>query len=115
MCIRDRSIDEQRDFIGRGKLVEQIQAGVSTQLVGLVLNQRGVLRAHYPVYANDECVGEITSGAFSPTLQHSIALARIKTGADDLQVEIRGKRLAVLKVSPPFARNGKKVFKLADA
>ncbi len=105
------SMDAERDFIGKQKLTEQMQAGVERQLVGLVLNQRGVLRAHYPVYSNDEWVGEITSGAFSPTLQHSIALARIKTGANDLQVEIRGKRLAVSKVNPPFARNGKQVYK----
>lgn len=106
------SLDDEREFVGKQKLIEQREQGVEKQLIGLVLNQRGVLRAHYPIYADDKLVGEITSGAFSPTLQHSIALARVQTGANNLHVEIRGKKLPVSKVSPPFARNGKQVYKL---
>jgi len=105
-------MDTDRDFIGKANLRDQLTRGVEAELVGLVMQQRGVLRAHYPVYSESEQVGEITSGAFSPTLQHSIALARIKREASNLEVEIRGKRLPVAKVLPPFARNGKQVYKL---
>ncbi|MEO2176795.1 MAG: glycine cleavage T C-terminal barrel domain-containing protein, partial [bacterium] len=105
-------MDTDRDFIGKASLRDQLTRGVEAELVGLVMQQRGVLRAHYPVYSASELVGEITSGAFSPTLQHSIALARIKREASNLEVEIRGKRLPVAKVNPPFARNGKQVYKL---
>jgi aminomethyltransferase len=73
---------------------------------------RGVIRAHYPIYSGEELVGEVTSGAFSPTLQHAIALARVQTGKENLEVEIRGKRHSVEKVKPPFARNGKKAYKI---
>jgi aminomethyltransferase len=105
-------MDTDRDFIGKSKLQAQLDEGVAQELIGLILQERGVLRAHYPIYSGDEQVGEITSGAHSPTCGHSIALARVKQGAGNLEVGIRKKRLAVVKVSPPFARNGKQVYKL---
>ncbi len=105
-------LDEARDFIGKKKLVEQAKEGVDQELVGLVMLSRGVIRAHYQIYSGEELVGEVTSGAFSPTLQHSIALARVNTGKENLEVEIRGKRHRVERVQPPFARNGKKVYKI---
>jgi aminomethyltransferase len=55
--------------------------------------------------------GEITSGTFSPTLEHAIALARVPAGTGDTaQVDMRGKLVSVRVVKPPFVRNGKKVF-----
>ncbi|MFT7687563.1 MAG: aminomethyltransferase [Candidatus Azotimanducaceae bacterium] len=105
-------MDSERDFIGKSSLQAQLDEGISQELIGLILQERGVLRAHYPIYSGDEQVGEITSGAHSPTCGHSIALARVKVGASNLEVGIRNKRLPVLKVNPPFARNGKQVYKL---
>jgi aminomethyltransferase len=105
------SFDDGREFIGRSRLEAQMQAGLERELVGLVLLERGVLRAHYPIFSGDQQVGEITSGAFSPTLEQGIALARIATGAENLTVEIRNKRLAVQRVKVPFVRNGKQVYK----
>ncbi len=101
-----------RDFIGR----EALDAGrPGRKLVGLVLTERGVLRAHYKVRAAGQEIGEITSGAFSPTLQHSIALARIDSrAAGPLTVDIRGKQLPVKQVRPPFVRNGNRVFKIIE-
>jgi aminomethyltransferase len=53
-------------------------------------------------------VGEVTSGGFSPTLNRSIALARIPPPAGvSVQVEIRGKLLGASVVKPPFVRHGK--------
>jgi len=54
--------------------------------------------------------GETTSGTFSPTLNQSIALARLPKGTqpgDTVQVEIRDKKLAARVVKPPFVRNGR--------
>ena len=101
---------EGRDFIGADALRARQSAGVR-QLVGLVMQGRGVLRAHYPVYADGERVGEITSGAFSPTLQQGIALARVSRVSGDMSVEIRGRRHPVTCVEPPFVRHGKQVYK----
>jgi aminomethyltransferase len=68
-----------------------------------------VLRSHQKVITQ-QGDGEITSGSFSPTLNQSIAFARLPAGVkpgDEVQVDIRGKLLKAKVVKPPFARNGK--------
>lgn len=96
-----------RDFIGRAALEKQKADGPAYKLVGLILEDRGVLRAHQKV-TTDYGDGETTSGSFSPTLGKSIALARVPTATTDhCHVEIRGKKLAARIVKYPFARNGK--------
>ena len=101
---------EGRSFIGAERLREQT-GGDHPSLIGLVMTAKGVLRAHYPVFASGERVGEITSGAFSPTLGHAVALARVSSVTDDMAVEIRGKMLPVSAVTTPFVRNGKQVYR----
>jgi aminomethyltransferase len=96
----------ERDFIGKDALLRLPR---ERQLVGLLLNDKGVLRAHQAVHTALG-VGEITSGSFSPTLNASIALARVPAGVavgDAVEVEIRDKRLRATVVKYPFARNGK--------
>jgi aminomethyltransferase len=100
-----------RSFVGREAL-ERIQAGgPQRRLVGLVLEDRGVLRSHQAVRAPGAGEGLISSGTFSPTLQRSIALARVPhaTG-DQVQVDIRGKWLNARVVKPPFVRFGKSLI-----
>ena len=99
-----------RDFIGSTALRARLKAGQARQLVGLVMPGRGVLRAHYPVFCDGVQVGEITSGAFSPTLQHAIALARVTRCSAQMAVEIRGRMHQVNCVTTPFVRNGKRVY-----
>jgi aminomethyltransferase len=106
---------EDRDFIGRKALQAEKAQGVQQKLVGLVLEGRGVLRGHQKVLAENaegEVVGEgeITSGTFSPSLQKSIALARvpIAIGAT-CKVEVRGKLLNAAVVKPVFVRDGQAV------
>lgn len=97
-----------RQFIGRTALEAERSAGVQHKLVGLVLEERGVLRAHQVVRIADVGEGEITSGSFSPTLSKSIALARVPMAtADRAEVEIRGKWYPVRVVKPTFVRHGK--------
>ncbi len=97
--------DGERDFIGRDALLRLPR---ERQLVGLVLRDKGVLRAQQKVLtAHGE--GEITSGGFSPTLNASIALARVPAAVvpgDEVQVEIRDRRLRARVVKPPFVRHG---------
>ena len=101
---------EERDFIGRRALVEQRAAGVPTKLTGLVLEGRGVMR-HDQRVITDAGEGVITSGAFSPTLGCSIALARVPRAAKGAcEVEVRGKHLAARIVKAPFVRHGERVF-----
>lgn len=99
---------EGRDFIGRAALQAQKAAGDAPKLVGLVLEERGVLRAHQVVRVAGVGEGEITSGSFSPTLGKSIALARVPAATGDrAEVEIRGKWYPVRVVQPNFVRHGK--------
>ncbi|PID46248.1 MAG: glycine cleavage system protein T [Proteobacteria bacterium] len=98
---------QDRDFIGRRAIQAEKEQGVSQKLVGLVLQEKGVLRGHQKVVC-DVGEGEITSGTFSPTLGKSIALARVPASiGDSCEVEIRGKCLAAKVVKPVFVRNGK--------
>jgi aminomethyltransferase len=97
-----------RQFIGRSALETELASGVQHKLVGLVLEERGVLRAHQVVRIANVGEGEITSGSFSPTLSKSIALARVPMAtADRAEVEIRGKWYPVRVVKPTFVRHGK--------
>ncbi|MQT26868.1 glycine cleavage system aminomethyltransferase GcvT [Pseudomonas helleri] len=99
---------QSRQFIGRAALEAEKAGGVPLKLVGLVLEERGVLRAHQVVRIAGIGEGEITSGSFSPTLSKSIALARVPTAtADRAEVEIRGKWYPVRVVKPTFVRLGK--------
>ena len=73
-----------------------------------MLEDSGVLRGHQKVIAGGAGEGEITSGTFSPTLECSIALARVPASTGErVQVDIRGKLLDARVVKPPFVRNGK--------
>ncbi len=98
------------DFIGKAALEKQKAEGIKQRLVGLILEEKGVLRAHMKVIT-PEGEGETTSGTFSPTLERAIAFARIPAGSSDhAEVEIRGKRLPVRIVRAPFVRNGKALY-----
>jgi len=98
-----------RDFIGRTALETEKANGSKQKLVGLILEDKGVLRGHQKVIT-DFGEGEITSGSFSPTLGVSIALARVPAQAKDhCHVDIRGKHLSAKIVKPQFVRNGKSV------
>ncbi|MCL1142363.1 glycine cleavage system aminomethyltransferase GcvT [Shewanella gaetbuli] len=105
---------EDRDFIGRAALTK-LKAEGTDKLVGLVMEQKGVLRHDMPVFFTDENgvehQGAITSGTFSPTLGYSIAMARVPNGVGDTaEVEMRKKRVAVKVIAPSFVRNGKQAF-----
>jgi aminomethyltransferase len=101
------ALDEGRDFIGREALEAQKAAGVPRVMVGLVLDEKGVLRHGQKVLtANGE--GEVLSGSFAPTLEKAVAFARIPAGEPgDVRVDIRGREVPVRVVKYPFVRDGK--------
>lgn len=103
------AMKDERDFVGKSALTA---TGQQKQFLGLILLDKGVLRGHQQVITK-QGNGEITSGSFSPTLQQSIALARLPLGVqigDEVEVDIRGKALKAKVVKPVFARNGKAVI-----
>ncbi|WP_034410287.1 glycine cleavage system aminomethyltransferase GcvT [Derxia gummosa] len=95
----------ERNFTGRAALDANGQRHV---FLGLKMTERGVLRSHQRV-STEHGEGEITSGTHSPTLGHSIALARLPLGVrvgDAVSVDIRGKAHAATVVKLPFVRHG---------
>ena len=97
---------QDRNFVGRSALEQQKAAGTD-KLVGLVMTEKGVLRSGLKVMA-DGVEGVITSGTFSPTLGHSIAMARVPASVGaTVEVEMRKKWVTVNVVKPSFVRNGK--------
>ena len=103
------AMKDERNFVGKSALTA---AGQQKAFLGLILLDKGVLRGHQKVITNLGD-GEITSGTFSPTLQQSIALARLPLGVrigDEVEVDIRGKLLKAKVTKPVFARNGKAVI-----
>lgn len=85
---------EDRNFIGMGALLSQKQHGITRKLVGLTLQDKGIMRSGQRVVVEGYPDGIITSGTYSPTLNQSIAFARVpvETG-EHVMVDIRGKLL----------------------
>jgi len=101
------ALDEGRDFIGRKALETQKAAGVQRTMVGLVMDEKGVLR-HGQKVLTPQGEGEILSGSFAPTLNKSVAFARVPAGVtDNVRVDIRGREVPVRVVKFPFVRDGK--------
>lgn len=102
---------EKGEFIGRDVLARQKEEGAPRKLVGVEMIDRGIPRTNYPVFVDDQQVGEITTGTQSPTLKINIGLALIKKEYAQLdqmiEVEIRGKRLKAKVVKTPFYKRQK--------
>jgi len=96
----------ERDFIGRSALSEQRAQGATQKLVGLLLEGRGVMRAGQ-IVRTSVGDGEVTSGGFSPTMERSIAFARVPADCGTrCEVQIRKNAVPARVVKAPFVRNG---------
>jgi aminomethyltransferase len=101
------SFDKGR-FRGRSALLRQKQEGLPSRLRGIRMHERRhIPRAHYPVFAGDLVIGEVTSGTYSPLLETGIGLAYIRPAdaaglGDEVQVDIRGRRAPATVVRTPF-------------
>ncbi len=104
-------LKKEDDFIGQKALVQQKESGIPRKLVGLEMIDKGIPRTGYPVFINNEKIGEITTGTQSPTLKKNIGLGLIDRKFSDLgtevEVEIRGKRLKAVTVATPFYKRQK--------
>lgn len=100
------AMDEGRAFIGRDALEAQLAASNARQMIGLVMDDKGVLR-HGQKVLTAQGEGEILSGTFSPTLGKAIAFARVPQGdPGQVRVDIRGREVPVRVVKFPFVREG---------
>ena len=101
---------EKPEFIGRDALLAQ--AAPDRRRVGLKVTSRGIIREHQEVYLDDQPVGITTSGTHCPFLGGAFAMALIRSdipseGAQ-LEVDVRGRKVAAVTVPLPFYRRPKK-------
>lgn len=93
-------------FPGAERILGLLADGAPTKRVGLALEGRMAAREGADVFVGDNKVGTVTSGGFSPTLGHPIAMAYVDTAysahGTALELEVRGKRLPATVVPMPF-------------
>ncbi|MDT3330995.1 glycine cleavage system aminomethyltransferase GcvT [Microbacterium sp. KSW-18] len=101
---------DKEEFVGKDGLATRDLDGASV-LVGLAAEGRRAGRAGYAVLSGDETVGEITSGALSPTLGHPVAMALVHPSASAegtvLTIDVRGTRIPATVTALPFYRRQK--------
>lgn len=96
------------EFIGREALAEERERGPARRLAGIAIDGRGIARQGAAVLADGRPAGEVTSGSWSPTLERAIAMAYLETSlattGREVELEVRGRRLAGSVVELPFYR-----------
>ena len=97
---------KNRQFIGKRALLREKKKGIAKQMVGFQMLDRAVARTGYAVYQDGEQVGEVTSGAPSPSLKCNIGFATLTSQAipddDKIDIEIRGRMHPAKIVTAPF-------------
>ncbi len=101
------SLTKDAIYPGKDVLQRQKSEGVKEKLIAFRVKEKGPPpRPHYPLFLGAEQVGEVTSGAPSPTLGYGIGLAYVKTACAEpgsaLELEVRGARVPVEVVKKPF-------------
>ena len=103
---------QKGDFIGRDELAKQKEAGVKRKIVGFEMKEPGIARDGYDLYIGRQKVGYVTSGSPAPYLKKNIGLAFVPADSSsvgqDLEIEVRGKRLKAEIVGLPFYKREKK-------
>lgn len=98
-------------FIGRDKLLEQKEQGVSRRLVGFEMVDRGIARHGYPVVQDGRPIGVVTSGTQTPYLRKAIGMAYVPIGVSrpgtEIQIDIRGRAAKARIVPMPFYKRGR--------
>ena len=105
-------MQDNRNFIGRAALENQIEQGLEEKLVGLVLEDKGVIRDGCQVQSK-QGLGVVTSGSYSPTLEKSIALARVPAAVqigEQVEVVIRNRSLKARVTKSAFVSGGRSLL-----
>jgi aminomethyltransferase len=97
---------EAADFPGAERILSALREGPARKRVGLALEGRMAAREGATVLSGGREVGVVTSGGFSPSLQHPIAMAYVEAAFAEpgttLEIDARGRRLAARVVPMPF-------------
>ncbi|MGE0131396.1 MAG: glycine cleavage system aminomethyltransferase GcvT [Blastocatellales bacterium] len=99
------------DFIGRDRLAEQKEKGVTRKLIGFEVTDKGIARDHYPIFINGKEAGAVTSGSHAPYLKKNIGLGYLPiehtSVGTEFEIDVRGRRLAARVVQTPFYKRTK--------
>ncbi len=99
------------EFVGRAALSRIRERGARRRLVGLVMRDNAVARHGYPVRAEGDEAGVVTSGTASPTLNEKIAMAYLPTDAAvigaEVEVVVRDRPYRAEQVKLPFYRRAR--------
>lgn len=99
------------DFIGRDALAKQKEEGLTRKLAGIEMVGKGIPRHGYAVEKDGVVIGEVTTGTQSPMTKRNIGLALIPVAyteiGTELEVDIRGKKVAAKVVETPFYKRSK--------
>ncbi|MBO0720001.1 MAG: glycine cleavage system aminomethyltransferase GcvT [Blastocatellia bacterium] len=102
---------DKGDFIGRERLAEQKEIGVSRKLVGFEVIDKGIARDHCPLLIDDKEVGVVTSGSPAPFLKKNIGLGYLPIEQTAIgtrfEIDVRGRRVAAEVVRTPFYKRGR--------
>lgn len=104
----DFAVSFTHDFVGRGRVEAQSEAGPERRLAGFVLDERGIPRHGYEVRTGSGGEGAVTSGNISPMLERGVGMAYVSPPSDvgdSLEVSIRDRWVPGRVVKPPFHRN----------
>ncbi len=105
---------KKEDYNGKDTIFKQLQDGVSKKLIGFKMIDRAIPRHDYEIYYNNEKVGKVTSGGFSPSLNENIGLGYISTSYDikvdsTIEIMVRNKLYKAKVVKRPFVDKKNKV------
>ena len=92
--------------MGAERVLAELTGGAPRSRVGLALEGRQAAREGASVFAGNKQVGMLTSGGFSPSLEHPIAMAYVaavhSAPGTALEIEVRGRRLPARVTALPF-------------
>ena len=98
-------LNKSEDFVGKAAIEEIKANGLTRRLRGLVVQDKGVIRQGYEIFAGESSIGHVTSGSFSITLDRSIGLGYIDIDHvkdDAVEVAVRKRRLSATLTTKPF-------------
>ena len=97
-----------KDYIGKKKILDQIQNGVNKKLIGFELVDRGIARSGDKIVADGKLIGMVTSGTMSPTGRVPFGMAYVNNTElkidDTFKIDIRGKLHLAKIVKRPFVK-----------
>lgn len=99
-------LDKKGDFVGRGPIEKQKEQGPTRVRVGFKILGKGIPRQGQEIVLEDQSVGKVTSGTFSPTLSMSIGMGYVPQNISKvgtvLGIRIRERTVSAEVVKLPF-------------